>query len=160
MKRRSFLSLIGAASAAPVLPGQAFGAVAKTASYNRFMYGYAVFKARHGGAVVASDLAAALKVTSGQANAMIAEMTRDGILRKTTSGAVQAVTTHGGRLGPNGYLRKSARLAGEISDRFEGAAQKFVKCMDRKQKEAQPEYSQNTASLQPGENVKITVTES
>lgn len=79
MKRRGFLSLLGAAGLAPVLP--ALPAVpAAAAGYNRYMYGLAVFHARTRASITAADLAAKLRVGLGTAEAMVGEMTAKGVL--------------------------------------------------------------------------------
>jgi len=119
MKRRSFLSLLLAATAAPALPG---GAAAKAVSYNRYTYGFAVFHARHGGAFGAAELAKTMKVTSAQAKAMIAQMSREGIVRPALGGTVQAVTTHGGRAGGAGFLRQATQTASDILDKVDAIA--------------------------------------
>lgn len=76
MKRRGFLSLLGAALAAPTLPA----AAAAPASYSRATYGLAVFHARTRAHVSARGLSWCLKVPMAQANAMMAEMTRTGLV--------------------------------------------------------------------------------
>ena len=104
MLRRSFLSMLGSALAVPALPVPAFaGTSGAAAGYSRYVYGYAVFKARTGTAFKAADLVAGLKVTPAQANAMMAEMARDGVIRPALGGAVQAVSPHGG--GKTPWLR-------------------------------------------------------
>ena len=95
MKRRSFLSMLGAASAAPLMPTPVLGAISRAASYNRFSYGYAVFWARHGGAFGVQQLAKAMQISETQAKAMIDEMLQDRLVRASQAG-VQSVSTHGG----------------------------------------------------------------
>ena len=117
--RRSFLSLCASASIAPALPLYGKLGVATAGAYNRYTYGYAVFRICHGGAIDAADLAATLRLPLSQANQMIAQMTKDGIVRSTGAGAVQAVATHGGRLGQSSYIRKAARLAAQAIDQMD-----------------------------------------
>ena len=78
MKRRGFIGMLGAAAVAPMLPAAA--APAATATYNRYMFGLAVFHARTRAHVSAAGIAFRLKVTTAQAEAMIAEMTRKGMV--------------------------------------------------------------------------------
>ena len=124
LDRRSFLSLLASASVAPALPlsGKVAAAAAGSA-YNRYSYGYAVFRIRHGGAIGAADLAASLKIPLAQANGMIAQMTKDGLVRSTGAGAVRAVSTHGGRIGHSSYIRKAARLAAQALDQIDAPEQ-------------------------------------
>ncbi len=118
MKRRSFLSLLCAATAAPALP--AGGAVTKAAAgYNRFTYGFAVFHARHGGAFGAGDLASAMKVSTGQAQSMLAEMSRDGIIRPAFGNMVEAVQVHGGKRGGIGFLKKTTETVRDLLDHID-----------------------------------------
>ena len=92
MRRRSFLSLIGAAGLAPALPS--VGAAAPVAAgYNRYMYGLAVFHARTRASLSAGDLMARLKVTAVQADAMIGEMTAKGVLGPVTHGTTSVLRT-------------------------------------------------------------------
>jgi hypothetical protein len=100
LKRRSFLSLLTAFGASPVLPGRALasGTVAQAASYNRYTYGFAVFWARHGGRFGATQLAKALRISEPQAKAMIEDMLRDRLVRVSQRG-VEATSLHGGRGG-------------------------------------------------------------
>ena len=72
MKRRNFLSLMGAAAVAPALP--AIPAPVAAAGYNRYMYGLAVFHARTRTNISAAGIAHRLKVSLPQAEAMIGEM--------------------------------------------------------------------------------------
>ena len=90
MKRRSFLGLLGAAVAAPVLPASA----APVASYNRYIYGLAVFHARTRAHVSARGIAFRLKVSLSEAEAMIAEMSEAGLVRPIAGpgGSVRAVS--------------------------------------------------------------------
>ena len=95
MLRRSFLSMIGAASAAPLVPG-GIAAKAAPAAVNPMTYGYAVFWARHGGQFGATQLAKALHIPVANAEAMVGEMLKDRVVRASAHG-VKATVTHGGR---------------------------------------------------------------
>jgi len=92
MKRRGFLTMLGAATVAPALPSVAAPAV--TATYNRYMFGLAVFHARTRAHISAAGIAYRLKVTTVQAEAMIAEMTGKGMVTPITGspGQVRAVS--------------------------------------------------------------------
>ena len=79
MKRRGFLKMLGAAVAAPALP--AVSSAPAAAAYNRYMYGLAVFHARTRAHVSARGIAYCLKVSTAQAEAMISEMTKNGLVK-------------------------------------------------------------------------------
>ena len=84
MKRRSFLTMLSAAAVMPALPA---AGVAQTAAYNRFTYGLAVFHARTHPHVSARGLAFRLKVPVVQAEAMMGEMVKNGLVRPIAGGA-------------------------------------------------------------------------
>jgi hypothetical protein len=86
MKRRSFLSMMGAAGLVPAMPALAQPAPV-AAGYNRYMYGLAVFHARTRATVSVADLMTRLKVGSGPAEAMIGEMTAKGVIKPTLQSA-------------------------------------------------------------------------
>ena len=92
MKRRNFLQFLGAAIAAPALP--AIAPAATAATYNRYSYGLAVFHARTRAHVSARGIAYCLKVPVAQAEAMIAEMTTNGLVKPVfgAGGNVRAVS--------------------------------------------------------------------
>lgn len=97
MKRRRFLSLIGAASAAPFLPVGA-AASSAAASYNRYMYGLAVFHARTRATISTADIGARLRVSAVTAEAMISEMSLRGALvpaMNAGAGTMRAVSLNG-----------------------------------------------------------------
>lgn len=131
MHRRSFLSMIGAASLTPLLP--AFGASAPAAamagSYNRYQYGLAVFHARTRIGLNTADLMAKLRVNPAQAHAMMGEMSASGILTRGVSGAVGVSSN---RITSKPYVRKALR---QIIDAASGAP-------DEQTAETQPDGSQ------------------
>jgi hypothetical protein len=108
MQRRSFLSMIGAASLTPLLPaiGASAPAAAMANGYNRYQYGLAVFHARTRIGLNAADLIAKLRVNPAQAHAMMGEMSASGIL---TRGASGAVTVSSNRITSKPYVRKALR---------------------------------------------------
>ena len=114
MDRRRFLSVLGAAAAAPAVPFVAGGAPARAvtaAGYNRYMYGLAVFHARSRAHVTAADLMARLRLTGVQADAMMAEMASSGVL-SPVSGTVK-MATHQSKPGKP-YIRKAMRHLQEL----------------------------------------------
>lgn len=92
MKRRGFLQMFGAAGLAPALP--ALPAAAPAVTYNRYMYGLAVFHARTRAHVSAAGIAYRLKVSTATAEAMIAEMASKGMVTPILGkpGTVRAVS--------------------------------------------------------------------
>lgn len=108
MKRRGFLQMISAAAVTPLIPSVAPAATAVT--YNRYTYGLAVFHARTRAHVSARGIAHCLKVTQPQAEAMIAEMAQNGLVKPVFGGPnVRAVSNI---LRPDTWgLEKSARQA-------------------------------------------------
>ncbi len=110
MKRRGFLALLGGAIAAPLVPSM--GGAATVASYNRYTYGLAVFHARTRAHVSARGLSHCLKVSLPQAEAMITEMSTNGLVRPVlgaSGGHVRAVSNI---LKPDMWgLERSARQA-------------------------------------------------
>ncbi|SFT07306.1 hypothetical protein SAMN04488040_3003 [Sulfitobacter marinus] len=108
MQRRSFLSMIGAASLTPLLPtvGASAPAAAMASGYNRYQYGLAVFHARTRIELNAADLIAKLRVNPAQARAMMGEMSASGVL---TRGASGAVTLSQNRITAKPYVRKALR---------------------------------------------------
>lgn len=83
MKRRKFLSLIGAVTTAPLMP--TLGATTPQA-YSRTMFSRAVMHARLRPHVSARGIAYRLKVTVPQAEKMIAEMASKGMVRPVLNG--------------------------------------------------------------------------
>jgi len=96
MRRRHFLTTLGAAAVAPALPALGAGApVAQAAAgYNRYQYGLAVFHARTRAGLTAADLMGRLHISAAQAHAMMSEMSASGVL---TRGAGIARATAGTR---------------------------------------------------------------
>ena len=84
MKRRKFLSLIGAAAAAPLAPSFAAGSAAPL--YSRTAFSRAVMHARLKPHVSARGIAYRLKVSVPQAEAMIAEMASKGMVQPVLNG--------------------------------------------------------------------------
>ncbi len=111
MKRRGFLTMLGAAVAAPVMPS--LGSAATTAaSYNRYTYGLAVFHARTRAHVSARGLSHCLKVSLPQAEAMIAEMSAKGMVRPVLGAAGGHVRAVSNILKPDMWgLERTARQA-------------------------------------------------
>lgn len=108
MHRRNFLSMIGAASVAPMLPaiGASAPAAAMVGSYNRYQYGLAVFHARTRNGLKAADLIAKLRVNPVQAQAMMGEMSASGILTRSVSGMASVSSN---RITSKPYVRKALR---------------------------------------------------
>ena len=114
MKRRNFLSLLGAAGAAPLMPVPVSAAPA-AATYNRYMYGLAVFHARTQASVSAVDLASKLRVSPKIARALVREMQAKGVVSpalKAAGGVMRAVS-------PNPMAANaSARKIDAVARRF------------------------------------------
>ena len=87
MKRRNFIGMLGAALAAPAIP-----MAAQAAGYSRATYGLAVLHARTRAHVSARGLSYCLKVSAAQAEAMVAEMSANGLVRPIAGGSVRAVS--------------------------------------------------------------------
>lgn len=111
MKRRGFLTMLGAAVTAPALP--AVSSAPAAAAYNRYMYGLAVFHARTRAHVSARGIAYCLKVSTAQAEAMIAEMTKNGLVKPVfgAGGNVRAVSNilNTDTWGTSGVARRAER---------------------------------------------------
>lgn len=117
MKRRSFLSLLGAAGVAPMLPVPA-GSAPVAAVYNRYTYGLAVFHARTRASVTAADLVAKLRVSAATAEAMMGEMTTKGVIVpavQAAGGAMRVLDPHR-RARPSPMLRDAARRLSDWID--------------------------------------------
>lgn len=84
MKRRKFLSLIGAATAAPLVPS--LGAASSGALYSRTAFSRAVMHARLRPHVSARGIAYRLKLSVPQAEAIVAEMASKGMIHPITRG--------------------------------------------------------------------------
>ena len=121
MKRRGFLTMLGAAGLVPALP-MPVSAAPVAAGYNRYMYGLAVFHARTRASISATDLMARLKVSAVQAEAMMGEMTAKGVLTPVVNaagGAARALDPHHASPART-YLRRAVRnLVEDVAD--EGA---------------------------------------
>lgn len=112
MKRRNFLSLLGAVGLAPVLPLPA-GAAPVAAGYNRYMYGLAVFHARNRASVTAADLVAKLRVNAVTAEAMMGEMSSKGVIAPALNAAGNAMRTIDPHHRSGQVLRNAARQAAD-----------------------------------------------
>lgn len=80
MKRRRFLSLIGAAGAAPLLPASALTTAMPKAAFNTSAWNGAVLHAQSTRFLSAFGLSKALNVPAGQAQALMAEMAKRGVI--------------------------------------------------------------------------------
>lgn len=98
MKRRNFLSMLGAAMTAPLMPVKPLAAApAAVAGYNRYQYGLAVFHARTRASLSIADLMGRLNVSSTTAEALMAEMKAKGVIApmaNAAAGAMRAVSAH------------------------------------------------------------------
>lgn len=93
MKRRKFLTMMGAATLAPVLPTASTPAAVLAGGYNRYQYGLAVFHARTRANISAAGIAHSLKVTMPQAEAMIGEMIKSNFVQPVLGGSkVRAIS--------------------------------------------------------------------
>ena len=93
MQRRHFMTLMGAAALAPVLPAAGGRAAAAMAGYNRYQYGLAVFHARTRTHISAAGIAHRLKVSVPQAEAMIGEMVESNFVKPVLgSSKVKAIS--------------------------------------------------------------------
>ena len=117
MKRRNFISLIGAAVTAPLLPRPVFAAPLAPAVVPRaYPYGLAVFHARTKSTVTAAHLAKHVQVSPAKAEQMIARMLRENhIVAGATSGTYSAADPYRqnpavkARARSNAQARKVAR---------------------------------------------------
>jgi hypothetical protein len=100
MKRRNFLSLIGAATTAPLIP--TIGA-ASAPLYSRTAFSRAVMHARLRPHVSARGIAFRLKVSTTQAEGMIAEMTSKGLVRPISGGGGVHVRAFSNIVKPQAY---------------------------------------------------------
>ncbi len=103
MKRRNFLSMASMFGIAPnfsALPSYAASASANVTKYNGFQYGLAVFHARTRASLSAADLVNKLSVNASVADAMIAKMIREGHVKASAAGAVQAISRFNGTQTP------------------------------------------------------------
>ena len=122
MKRRNFLSMLGAAVTVPMIPvpamaGASATATAAAAGYNRYQYGLAVFQARSQASLGIADLVARLHISTAQAEAMLGEMRASGIVApvmNSASNAVRALTQHNRDSRP--VIRDAARKLAKLVD--------------------------------------------
>lgn len=135
MKRRNFLSLIGAAAAAPMLPAMGGANVAATsAGYTRYMYGLGVFQARTRAGLTTADLMTRLRLSPAQASAMMQEMTARGVFAQSV-GAARVVASQ--PIARKPYVRRALR---ELSDQLDRATQ----AVQPPQTDETPEISENS----------------
>ena len=90
--------MLGAASAVPLLSASVTAQPVVAASYNRYMYGLAVFHARTRASISAVDLGARLRVSGAVVDAMMREMTQKGVLTPAlhaVAGTMRAVSPNG-----------------------------------------------------------------
>jgi hypothetical protein len=115
MKRRGFLSVLGAAAVMPVLPmhGAQAAAVATRAGagggYARLLYGLAVYHAETGGAVSATALMPKLGVTAGRADALVARMAARGVIEPVAGSAPGLFRATPRQLDPRAALGRFSR---------------------------------------------------
>ena len=128
MKRRNFLTMIGAATLAPALHSLGGTPVATAAAgYNRYMYGLGVFQARTRAGLTTVELMTRLKLNKVQAEAMIGEMTASGVFSPITS-AVRVATTKTTPRKP--YVRKAMRqVEAWLDEQPDTAQQKCPTCL-------------------------------
>ena len=127
MKRRGFLSMLGAVAVVPALP--AVAAPAATATYNRYMFGLAVFHARTRAHVSAGGIAFRLKVTTAQAEAMLTEMASKGMVTPVTGhpGAMRAVSNI---LRPGVWDTSELQKSAKVRENLQQKAQAKAKAPD------------------------------
>lgn len=121
MKRRGFIQLLGAALTAPALPAMGAPSVA-AATYNRYTFGLAVFHARTRAHVSAAGIAYRLKVSTAQAEAMIAEMASKGMVTPLISkpGSVRATSNIlKGGIWDTSEIQKAAKKREELKSQAE-----------------------------------------
>ncbi len=114
MKRRGFLSLLGAVGIAPVLP-LPWPAAPVAAGYNRYIYGLAVFQTRIRASFSAADLMTRLRITSPVAKSMIREMTADGAIAPAMSATGGALRTFNPYRKTAGAWRKVVHAASDLA---------------------------------------------
>ena len=122
MKRRNFLTMMGATALAPALP--AFGAPISVAAggYNRYQYGLAVFHARTRANISAAGIAHRLKVSMPQAEAMIGEMIESNYVKPVLGGSkVKAISniTKPDFLGFERAARQAKAAANTVTPRIQ-----------------------------------------
>lgn len=116
IKRRNFLTMLGAAATAPLVPARVMAAApAAAASYNRYQYGLAVFHARTRASLGVADLMSRLNVTGATAEAMMAEMKSSGIITpvlNSAAGAMRAISPNS--TDPRSITERLADKAGQM----------------------------------------------
>lgn len=132
MKRRKFLGLFGSAFAAPLLPTPA---VAASATYSKVALRGAIKHAQTRGSFSVWGLANAVKVPVAQAEAMMTDLAKRGIL-----GPLQG-TTFGGRWATSNVLMRDTFAAAK-------AIQHSNVAQSATHKHAEPDLSTLLAHLQ------------
>ncbi|WP_424941543.1 hypothetical protein [Aliiroseovarius sp. S253] len=116
IKRRNFLTMLGAAATAPLIPARALSAApAAAVGYNRYQYGLAVFHARTRASLGVADLMSRLNVTGATAEAMMAEMKSSGIIApvlNSAAGAMRAISPNSAD--PRSITERLATKAGQM----------------------------------------------
>lgn len=90
MKRRSFLTLTGAALSAPFMPATALARTAPSAGHMAL----ASHLARYNPQVTAASIARVLKVPASMATEIMGELTRQGVIRQAGFGGVREAVRH------------------------------------------------------------------
>jgi len=116
MKRRNFLTMLGAAASVPLMPAPALTAAPAVAvSYNRYQYGLAVFHARTRSSLGVADLMSRLNVSGATAQAMMVEMKASGVIAPVVNsavGAMRAITSN--QTDPRSVAERLAEKAGQM----------------------------------------------
>ncbi|MCK0126634.1 hypothetical protein MWU76_19745 [Gelidibacter sp. F2691] len=116
IKRRNFLTMLGAAATAPLVPARVLAAAPTAAvGYNRYQYGLAVFHARTRASVGVADLMSRLNVSGATAQAMMAEMKASGVITpvlNSAAGAMRAIKPNS--VDPRSAAERIAEKAGNM----------------------------------------------
>jgi hypothetical protein len=114
MKRRNFLTLIGAAATAPLIPALPAAAAPATAlNFNQFTYGLAALHTRIEGGLPISEISRRFKLAPHQAEALAQKLVNDGFA--TRSGGI--VTANRPFVNARGFGHTRTRARAERPDR-------------------------------------------